>query len=177
MISTHYPTDYEIAIERVLSQEGGYVSHSADSGGSTNMGITARSLMDYNKRKGHEWTIPTLDRDQAREFYFDEYWVPLMLHTIGNQDVKNVLLSTAVNTGKDLAVRRIQALVKAEEDGKMGPKTVARINYFIGPEILVNAYCDSIKEYYQNLVKRRPKDLVFYKGWIRRINSFRISVA
>jgi lysozyme family protein len=175
MIPTTYPPDFEIAIEQSLRHEGGYSNHSADSGGATNMGVTARSLADYNKRHGYDWTIPTLSRAQVREFYFDEYWIPLRLMEIANQGVKNVLLATAINTGKDLAVRKMQALVCATVDGRLGQNTLALINHYPDPIFLVNNYCDSIKQYYGDLVKRRPKDLVFYKGWTKRINSFRIA--
>lgn len=177
MIPTLYTPDYEIAIAIILSPavEGGYSDHPADSGGATNMGITAHSLADYNKRRGKDWTIPTLDRDQAREFYFDEYWIPMRLHEIGDQAVKNVLFATAIHTGIHTAVLNLQWIVGAKADGIIGPKTIAMINYSTASENIVNRYCDSIKDYYKDLVKRKPEKVVFIKGWTKRINSFRIA--
>ncbi len=200
MISTTYTPDYEIAIQILLSPkiEGGYSDHPNDSAGPTNMGVTQGALKEYNKRNHKTWSVQTLTKDEAREFYFDEYWVPLQLHELHNQELKNVVFATAVNRGKFAAIHGLQVCAKMppdSQDGKMGPKTIAYVNAEVDPKWLVNRYCDFHEDGYRRLAQMwyvkdnafnwRPvlvgtpgaiqKNKTFEKGWLRRINTYRIA--
>lgn len=201
MISTTYTPDFEIAIKILLSPqiEGGYSDQPNDSGGVTNMGVTARLLQDYNNRHNLNWEIKNLTKDQAREIYFDEFWVPLELHHLHSQELKNVVFATAVNRGLFASVHSLQYCANMPQDqldGKMGPKTIAYVNAEIDPVWLTNRYCDFQREAYERSSRIwyikdanygwRPvepgtpgavqKNLVFVKGWVRRINNFVIPI-
>lgn len=165
-----FPADYEIAIELVLKQEGGYVNNPADSGGATNYGITERTLSEYRKHTRSTLTIPTLTKADAKEFYYLEFWIPMRLVFIYNQPLKNVLLATGINLGKRVAIRKLQSVLRIPTDGIIGLQTATAAQY-----ASVNAYCDEIKLFYEQLVRRKPQNVVFLKGWKNRINSYRIA--
>ena len=53
--------NFDLAFDRLIGHEGGYVDNPADPGGETNWGISKRSYPNIN--------IKTLTRDGAKEMY------------------------------------------------------------------------------------------------------------
>jgi hypothetical protein len=59
-------------IAATIALEGGYVNHSADPGGETNMGITKVTAVQH----GYTGPMRTLPRGVAESIYYDQYLVP-----------------------------------------------------------------------------------------------------
>lgn len=197
MTATKYPDDFQEAVSKLFSLEGGYVDNPNDSGGPTNIGVTSIALAAYKHRTGKDWTTPTLTRDQASEYYFYCWWIPMRLQEIYYQPLKNVLLATAVNRGIGGTIMQIQRCAAMPEefcDGFMGPRTVAYVNSVIDQSMLVDRFCSAQEDYYKKLTNQWyrkssdgcwmltlpsafgavQKNKVFEKGWLKRINSFRV---
>ncbi|MFN8343186.1 MAG: putative peptidoglycan-binding domain-containing protein [Cyclobacteriaceae bacterium] len=61
--------------------------------------------------------------------------------------------------------------MKVTVDGIVGPQTVTAINC-ADQEALFNALKIERKVFLNNIIKRRPDQIVFYDGWMNRVNSF-----
>jgi lysozyme family protein len=66
--------------------------------------------------------------------------------------------------------------VKVEVDGIVGPKTLTAINC-ADQEMLFNTLKIERKVFLNNIIKRKPNQIVFYNGWMNRVNSFEYKAA
>lgn len=107
---------FDSAFTRVLGNEGGYVFNPADPGGETNWGISTRSYPNTD--------IKNLTRDQARDIYFQDFWLPLNGDSIA-AGVGFQLFDFAVNSGIQTAVRAYQRALNVADDGHFGPASLA----------------------------------------------------
>jgi len=150
----------------VLQHEGGYVNDPDDLGGETNMGITKRRYPDLD--------IKNLTVGQAKQLYYDDFYLPLKLHYIKNDLLALHLLDMAVNAGKKTAVKLLQELLSGvEPDGKIGPVTAQAIYYAEQSVDLVDAYiAKRYQRYYVVSTYRNNKK--FLKGWINRVKKTKL---
>ena len=158
------PADFEIAIQVVLTNEGGYVANASDPGGETNFGISKRAYPDVDIRH--------LTADVAKEIYRRDYW---RYGDLNSQGIATKLLDMSVNMGRGMAVLIAQhALVDLgvviATDGIWGPKTEATLNSSLESEILPEIRVHQTSHYVE-LVAQHPEMYQFMKGWLRRVNS------
>lgn len=110
---------FDIAFDRLISNEGGYVNDPRDPGGETKFGISKRSYPNID--------IANLTREQAREIYRTDFWQR------GRMDEYHGALAfqvfdAAVNHGIETALRLLQRAAGVADDGHIGPVTVAAVN-------------------------------------------------
>src|SRR6185436_6042931 len=105
--------DFNLAIDEILIQEGGYVNDPADRGGETKYGISKRSFPQVD--------IPSLTVEEAKSLYRETYW---RFESVENQMVANKLLSMAIHMGLSQAVRLLQTILRISSDGQFGPRTL-----------------------------------------------------
>lgn len=77
--------------------------------------------------------------------------------------------------GPAQAVRRLQRLVGAAEDGCLGERTAAAYRAFVrrtGLAGAARAWCAVRGDFYRALVRQRPADGKYLAGWLRRSASF-----
>ena len=153
-------------INVILKNEGGYVNHPDDPGGETSMGIARMFYPDLD--------IKNLNREQAIEIYFEDYWLPMNLSGIYDENLVLQIFDFGVNTrskryGFNTALKAIQRIVDIEQDGQIGPITKDAINQYVGD--IVSLYINERKKYYFDLVRRKPEMQVFLKGWIHRAEN------
>ena len=163
----------------ILAHEGGYVNDPDDPGGETNKGITMRTFKRYAKSiLGKEPTSANLKKitdEEAGMIYEQIYWKKLMAEQIKDVQVAQQYVDFYINAGSN-AIRTMQRALNAlgqnvAVDGGMGPKTLAAINAVDG-EKLFNMFRKKRQDFYDDLVKRKPKMKKFLKGWTKRTNSF-----
>lgn len=127
-----YSAAYEFAFDWLMGIEGFYSNHPRDRGGETAWGISRRFWPQY-------WERGTPTREQAREFYWREFWTPLRCPEIVNRWIAQELFEGAVVAGHVPAVRWLQLGVNAicfpgrprlAVDDKIGPKTIAESNWY-----------------------------------------------
>jgi len=148
-------------IEVVLQNEGGYCNIPEDPGGETNFGICKRNYPDLD--------IKNLTMNQAIMIYFSDYWSPMKLTKINNENLILQIFDMGVNAGIRTAIKIIQGLVGAKVDGYTGPETNGLIN---ASELgLVTLYKAERRKYYCDLVRRKPELHIFLKGWMNRVNE------
>jgi lysozyme family protein len=174
--------NFNLALSKVLSHEGGYVNDPDDLGGETYKGISRNShsswpgwsIVDQNKLK------PNLPKSLAankelkllvEQFYYDTFWIPLKADEIQNQTSAESVFDYAVNVGIRTATKVVQYVVGTKADGIMGEKTLSKINSidfgYFQAALLVNKL-----KYYVFIIRRRPTNKKFLLGWLSRTLSF-----
>lgn len=103
-------------------------------------------------------------------FYLENYWLPLQCSSLASQDVANRLMDMAVNAGTGTAVRLLQKCAGSEQDGAMGPLTLAVANA-MAPETLLSAYREAREGYYREIAERNPANAPYLAGWLRRAQA------
>ena len=98
--------DFDQAIERVLSHEGGYINDPRDPGGETQWGISKRSYPSIN--------IKLLTRTGAIEIYRRDFWDRVHANDLFD-GVAYQCLDFAVNSGIETAVRYLQRALGVAE--------------------------------------------------------------
>ncbi len=110
---------FEIAISRVLGNEGGYVNDPADPGGETQWGISKRAYPQLD--------IRSLTREQAVEIYRHDFWLRVHADEMP-EPLQFQALDFAVNSGIETAVRKLQLAAGVADDGHWGPVTRAAVS-------------------------------------------------
>lgn len=154
---------FEIAVEKTLAHEGGYVNHPDDPGGETNYGISRRSYPNAD--------IRNLTKEAAVKIYQRDFWLPLY-SDIRYQRIANKIFDMSVNLGVtnshvivQKAMRNLGKAIKV--DGVFGPNTLALVNQS-DPNALLLEMIRLHVEYYLTRVERKPSQVAFLRGWIRR---------
>lgn len=161
---------FELAIEKTLRHEGGYVHDVFDPGGKTNFGISQRSYPREN--------IAALTREGAIEIYRRDFWLPLY-EQIASQELADELFDFGVNTGLRSAARVLQESVRYLSvgplipDGVFGQRTLEAVNA-CQPEILLREFRARQAYYYANIViaapdAAEPDKKRYLLGWFRRV--------
>lgn len=149
---------FDVAFERLIAHEGGYVNHPSDPGGETNWGITKRTAME----SGYMGPMRELTRDQAKDIYKVAYWGRARCDeydgAIGYQ-----LFDAAVNHGIGNAIRFLQRAAGVADDGVMGPVSLAAVKAMTVTDVLMRFNAARLK-FYTDL-STWPS---FGRGWARR---------
>lgn len=170
--------NFERCIPVILTAEGGYSDHPADRGGKTNMGITESTLnRAYSGSIVSHNNVNALTKDEAKKIYKALYWKPC---GADKMDYPLCLLhfDAAVNHGIGGAGKLIQRTVNRIKgpvlaiDGAVGPATLAALK---GMEM--KFFCLELlktrKEYFEAIVRNNPKQNVFLKGWLNRLEKLK----
>lgn len=172
---------FEIAIEQVIQNEGGYINHKADPGGATKYGVSLRFMKslglygDFNgdgKVNGEDVKIMSL-RD-AKEIYRRMWWDKHCYGDIKNLEIATKVLDMAVNIGSFNAHKILQqSLVDSgsdiKVDGLIGPRTIYAINHCEDQNTLITNIMVNLSSYYIKLYRADKKNRIYFiKGWLKR---------
>lgn len=106
--------NFDLAFERLIGHEGGYVNDPNDPGGETKWGISKRSYPHLR--------IADLTREDARRIYRSDFWNRVHAEKLPGA-VAFQLFDFAVNSGIETAVRNMQRALGVADDGHWGPFT------------------------------------------------------
>lgn len=153
---------FEDYLHIILNHEGGYVNHPNDPGGETKYGICKRAYPNLD--------IKNLTIDQASEIYHKDYWSPMNLDLIPNNELLKLhLFDMGVNSGIRNAIKLLQAILDTNADGVIGQETVKAIKTY--PDKILDDYKIARKNYYDKIIEKNPKLETFRKGWYNRIEG------
>lgn len=162
-------TPFERALSVILKHEGGFVNHPKDPGGITNLGVTKKTWEAWTKRTASVADMKALTPDAVAPLYRKNYWLAAGCDFLP-EPLALCVFDFAVNAGPARAVRYLQRLVGAKDDGIPGSKTMIAVEAFIKAQGLAEAvkqYQDKRIGYYQSL----PTFDTFGKGWLRRVKE------
>jgi lysozyme family protein len=147
---------FRIAVEKILSVEGGYSNDPRDPGGETRFGISRRAYPDLN--------IAELTREAAIQIYRADYWD---YDWVDSQEVAEKLFDMAVNMGVQASNRYLQHALRAlgfdlKVDGVVGLKTASATHSANPTVLLAELRRWQIKHYLSVSNVTHP----FLKGWL-----------
>ena len=161
---------------KLLRLEGGYVNHPLDRGGPTKYGVILSVWKEYGHDKDGDGDIDAddikkLSEDDAHYIAKKIFWDFFQADSIINQSVAEFIVDWGYNSGRKTVAKIVQRLVEVSVDGIVGPISLAAINCADQQKLF-----DTLKieryVFLNNIIKRKPDQIVFYKGWMNRINSF-----
>jgi lysozyme family protein len=157
--------NFESALKAVLHHEGGFVNHPADPGGMTNLGVTKKVWEEWVGHEVDEKTMRGLTPELVGPMYRKKYWDKIRGDDLP-EGVDYAVFDAAVNSGPGRAAKWLQACVGVEQDGGIGPKTLAAVAAF-DPKDLVEDYAKRRLSFLMDL----PHWGTFGKGWSRRVTE------
>ena len=151
--------NFDLALQKVLEHEGGFVDHPRDPGGQTNFGIT----LNVARQHGYEGDMRDFPQALAAHIYRQSYWVPVRADDLPDA-LRFPVFDAAVNSGVRRAVQWLQELVGTRQDGIIGPITLGAVRQH-NPDQLAARYNGRRLMFMSNL--HTFKD--FGRGWVRRV--------
>ena len=126
--------------------EGGFVDNKNDRGGRTNMGVTQRTFDAYNKKMNRPLKdVKNITKDEANEIYYKEYYLASGADKIKDKNLRYLHYDAAINHGVGRAKKFLQ-----QSGGDFDKYMKLRNNF------------------YDDIVKDKPKQKEFLKGWNNR---------
>ena len=161
--------DFAPIFDHILKVEGGLrlVNVPGDRGGMTFAGISRRAHPGWPG-----WVVvdrgETPSKDSVREFYREKYFDPIGGGRILDPDVAEVLMSSAVLSGKRRAVKMAQMACEAPVDGIMGPKTLDALND-MDSDLFEARFALARLNRYRAICNRNRGQSKFLLGWCNRV--------
>ncbi len=158
---------YAVAAKR------GFAVVRGDRGGATMCGVTLATYEGYCRRKGYP--RPTVERlknlpyPQWSEILKTSFWDKCNADLITDFWVAAAIVDWVWISGAGI-IKRIQRLLRVNDDGIIGSETLAAIN-LRDPRWLVNEITGVRKAHMRGIVAANPAQKKFLKGWLRRADS------
>lgn len=159
----------------ILSWEGGVSNNKNDSGGLTNKGVTLAVWTKHGRDINGDGVVDgndlvTITDEDAIKIMKLLYWDTVKADKIASQNVANILVDWAWNSGVGRAAKEVQTIVGATADGIIGEKSIAAINAMNSEDLFKKIFAARLN-YINKIVAGNPKNQVFEKGWKNRLNS------
>lgn len=160
-------SNFDLAIDKLLADEGGYVDHPEDPGGETKYGISKRYHPDI--------LISALTKKGAAEIYLKDYWIPSKLEKLNDEKIAEKVFNIGVNIGMRNSIKLVQRAYRSlgrgelTDDGILGPQSISKINDIVDMESrygIICAFKAQCEGYYRSLKKD-----TFLNGWLNRAYS------
>lgn len=155
--------NFDSALKAMLHHEGGWSFHKDDPGGMTNLGVTKRVWEEWVGHAVDEKTMRALTPEMVGPMYKAKYWDKIKGDDLPS-GVDYAVFDAAVNSGPGRAAKWLQGCVGVEQDGGIGPKTLAAVAKH-DPAVLVEDYAKRRLSFLMDL----PHWGTFGKGWGRRV--------
>jgi lysozyme family protein len=156
-----YPEIFLKIIKVILKNEGGYSDVTTDKGGETHYGISHRAYPTLD--------IKNLTIGQAIDIYYNDYWLPMNLEGIREDELILQVFDFGVNVGPRTAIKTLQRLIGVTDDGHIGVITLKAINDFNGD--VITEFKKRRKLFYVTLVQKDESQRPNLRGWIRRVDK------
>lgn len=160
--------DYKILKPFILKWEGGFVNDPNDSGGATNKGVTLATYRRYKGKSASVDDLKVITDEEWTAIYKEMYWDKFKADEINSQAVANLIVDWYWMSGTN-AIKYVQRLIGADEDGIVGKQTLARLNAK-GDGLVLDIY-NCRKDFYHRIVASRPSQKRFLRGWLNRLNA------
>ena len=175
-----------ILMEMIKNQEGGYSNDPKDRGGETYLGISRvyfpkwegwKIVDEHKPLKRYEVIIDGNLEDMVTKFYETNFYEPSKAELIRDPLIAAHVFSHAVNGGKVTVAKMLQRAINKTfnsglaVDGKIGPKTLQIVNGNVRNNSLRDNMATERRKFYYDIVKRKPQNQKFLKGWLNRIEN------
>lgn len=166
---------FEECVAEVLRHEGGFVDNINDPGGATNHGISLRyarsqgSMLDLDGDGDVDRNdIVLITPERASLVYRNWFWRDVKGDELP-AGVDLAVFDFAVNSGPSRAIRSLQKVLRVQQDGVLGPATLAALRTADAREVALGV-CDDRLAFLRGL----RTWATFGRGWTRRVTSVRL---
>ena len=142
----------------------GYVNDPDDAGGETKYGIAKNSHPTLD--------IAGLTWDDALGIYYNEYWLGGQCDKFTNR-IALLHFDGCINHGISRANKFLQKAAGVSDDGQIGAQTLAAVANVDELQMCKNI-CDQRIQFYKDIVAKKPSQVKYLNGWLRRINEMRV---
>ena len=173
--------------EEIVAREGGFVNDPDDPGGATNHGVTIHTMRHLGLDLDGDGRVTAADvrrlsRAQAVDIFLVHYFAKPGIANLPLQ-IQPSVFDMYVNAGSH-AVRILHRLLtrlgwNLQDDGAIGPKTLAAAQAAARLPQLADAYGVARRDYYYGLGDARPASRKYCRrkdggkgGWITRAEEF-----
>ena len=167
--------DINFTIKHIQKWEGGFVNDPLDYGGATNKGITLntykRFCLDNKRPVPSVEDLKNISSKDWNAIFLCNYWNKWQANLIEDKYIATILVDWVFNSGK-WGIIIPQRLLKVRQDGIVGEITINAVNS-ADPDYLFNEFLWARKEFYQDIVRKKPTQERFLKGWFNRIESIK----
>ena len=147
--------NFDVAFDRLMLHEGGYVNDEKDPGGETKFGISKRSYPSED--------IPNMTKDRAKALFRRDFWDKVDGDTL-QDGVAFQAADFAYHSGPSVAVRYLQRALGVADDGDWGPASQAAADAADEHDTIMLLIAERID--YMTRLKNWPNH---GKGWARRM--------
>lgn len=151
--------DFDSAFDLLMGHEGAYSNHPSDPGGETMWGITARVA----RLHGYGGLMRYLPRETAKAIAKVEYWNAVRADELPAA-VRFDVFDGAYNSGVKQAIKLLQRAAGAQDDGVLGPKTVAAVRGMSAAKLALRFNAERLQ-----FLTGLPTWASFGRGWARRV--------
>jgi len=132
-------------LDAIFEAEGGYVNDPDDLGGETKYGISKRAFPQLD--------IKNLTKDEAIEIYIRDYW-----HKLNCDELEYGLDIAVFDVAVNMGTGRAEQFLEQIKDTK-------------GSIQRIQAYNKLRREHYADIIRRKPNQKKYKKGWEDRIRK------
>lgn len=164
---------FQSAMVQVLKYEGGYVNDPRDPGGMTNLGVTRRVWEGWTHKPSCEAEMRALKPATVAPLYRVQYWNAVSGDQLPGA-IAFCVFDFAVNAGVNRAARYFQRIVGVNEDGHIGPASLAALDKWLTTRSVaefVKQYAEIKRAFYKAL----PKFPIYGKGWLARVAEVEVA--
>lgn len=177
------------AFKDIIGLEGGYGADPDDkgnwTGGEIGKGELKGTKYGLSAARYPSLDIKSLTLQDAEAIYFMDWWAPLKLDDITDEQIAFELFDTSVNCGAAPAIRIAQRALRflgehIDPDGKMGPDTLGKINKWCIKDAMslhktLNGYQFMKYAAIVEAALQDPKNPSekYGHGWLKRIQYYR----
>lgn len=161
---------FERCLRFTLREEGGLVNDPEDKGKLTNRGVTQATLDAAHLEGVINTGVKTpaeLTEAQVETIFFGMYW--MRSHAFEFPAPLDLCLFDAyVNHRPATAIKLLQAAIVVDQDGKVGPKTIARAHE-VNLAAAIERYAFAREQLYRRIVAEDASQTKFLRGWLNRV--------
>lgn len=151
------------ALAFTLAQEGGWSDDPADPGGATMRGITLDVFRAWRREpSATPDALRAIPEQEVEAIYAALYWNPVRGSALP-EGIGLAVFDAAVNLGVRRAAILLQACVGVDQDGNIGPVTLAAVRR-AAPGLLLARYANAREAFYRQCAGFGR----FGAGWLRR---------
>lgn len=161
--------NHKVLIPFILRWEGGFANVPGDRGGATNKGVTLATFrMVYGSDKT-ESDLRRMTNSQWEHIFLSLFWNKFRADEIQSQKVANACVDWAWHSGTSKVIKRVQKIIGVKQDGIVGTVTLSAMNK--EGDKLFDKVQEARKQFLNAIVKSRPSQKKFLKGWMNRVND------
>lgn len=171
--------NFNIYFPKLVKAEGDkYEDVAGDRGGPTKYGVILKEWIAQGYDKDHDGDIDKYDlklitADDAAKIAKTHYWDKIKGDQINSQVIAEFIADFAYTSGTGTSAKKAQEVLSVEQDGVIGPDTVAKINAE-DPKVLLSKLKARREKFYRAIVVNDASQNKFLNGWLNRNNSFNV---